>query len=359
MESKGKDILQTINPRKVIVPILIGVGIVFILFFKGGEIDWERIVDSIKKASLFWIGAAFAVLLVRDLGYMYRIRHLTSKMLSWKSSFFVVILWEFASAVTPSAVGGTALAAFIINREGIPFGKSLAYVMLTATFDNLFFVIASIVVISFAPFDLFPSDFTDGINLVPIFTISVSLITFYTFLMTFGLLARPKFFKLLLVRLATLKIFGRWRRKFVKMAIESGNDVITASNALKGENKMYWLKAALSTVFIWTARYFMLNCLIAAFVELDFADHLKIFSRQIVMWVVMLISPTPGSTGTAEYTFERFFNEFFQYGGLTLVVAVFWRLFTYYAYLLLGVLVLPRWVKRVLYGTSDVQVSKA
>ncbi|GAB4340905.1 MAG: lysylphosphatidylglycerol synthase transmembrane domain-containing protein [Flammeovirgaceae bacterium] len=359
MDDKATNILKTISPKKVIFPILLGIAIVFILFFKGGEIDWERITDSIKKASIAWILAAVGVLLVRDVGYMYRIRHLTSKMLSWKSSFFVIILWEFASAVTPSAVGGTAVAAFIINREGIPFGKSLAYVMLTATFDNLFFVIASILVITIVPFEIFPSEFSDASKLIPLFIISVTLIAVYTFFMTFGLLAKPKFFKLMLVRLATLRILGRWKRKLVRLAIESGNDVITASGALKGENWWYWTKAGVSTVFIWVARYLMLNCLIAAFVELDMIDHIKIFSRQIVMWVVMLISPTPGSTGTAEYTFEQFFNEFFHYGGLTLMVAVFWRLFTYYAYLLLGVFVLTRWMRRVIYGVPDAQISKA
>jgi hypothetical protein len=42
-----------------------------------------------------------------------------------------------------------------------------------------------------------------------------------------------------------------------------------------------------------------------------------------------------------------------------LMVAVFWRLFTYYAYLLLGVLVLTRWMRRVLYGIPTAQVDKA
>ena len=40
----------------------------------------------------------------------------------------------------PLVVGGTAVAIFILNREGLSFGKSIAYAWLTAVLDNLFFV---------------------------------------------------------------------------------------------------------------------------------------------------------------------------------------------------------------------------
>jgi len=69
-----------------------------------------------------------------------------------------------------------------------------------------------------------------------------------------------------------------------------------------------------------------------------------IFSRQIIMWIVMLISPTPGSSGTAEYFFTQFFFQYLR--DYTFVSAIFWRLMSYYPYLLLGAIFLPRWVKK-------------
>lgn len=35
--------------------------------------------------------------------------------LSWRQSFNVTFLWEFASALTPSVVGGSGIAMFIIG----------------------------------------------------------------------------------------------------------------------------------------------------------------------------------------------------------------------------------------------------
>jgi uncharacterized membrane protein YbhN (UPF0104 family) len=39
------------------------------------------------------------------------------------------------------------------------------------------------------------------------------------------------------------------------------------------------------------------------------SEHVLIFGKQIILWVVMLISPTPGSSGTAEAIFPAFFGS--------------------------------------------------
>ena len=72
---------------------------------------------------------------------MYRIRLLTDKVINWRKSFDVIMLWEFTSAISPSIVGGTAVALFIINKEGVNTGKSTSIVLITALLDELFYVV--------------------------------------------------------------------------------------------------------------------------------------------------------------------------------------------------------------------------
>ena len=350
MDRKSSKMINSLRPSKMILPVLLGLGVIgYILYTSSEELDFAYILSNIKNASPVWIGLAIIVLIIRDGGYIWRIRHLTNKELNWTSSFFVIVLWEFASAITPSVVGGTTLVVFIINKEGIPFGRALAYVMLTAVFDNIFFIIASILVFIFVPVSLFPQVATDfevfGFKapLQVAFGISVTLITLYTLLMAYGLFVRPRTFKWMLIRLTGNRLLKRFRR----LAVQSGTDVITASEILREKSLKYWSKALGSTFLIWVARYFMLNCLIAAFTPIDVGNHFLIFARQIVMWIVMLISPTPGSAGTAEFMFPVFFGEFFAVAAFSSVVAIFWRLFTYYAYLGLGAFFLPRWVRRI------------
>ncbi len=346
MDINSKKIFKTLNPNKVWIPILIGLGIVFYLFYSDPDVN-QSTLALIVDARLGSILVAVVVLLARDLGYIYRIRTLTNRDISWTSSIYVIILWEFASAVTPSVVGGTAVAVFILLKEGIKFGRSLAYVLLTAVLDNMFFVLGAPIVMFFAQGIIFPDtqafEMQIGSSLKLLFWVSYSLIVIYTSVMAFALLFKPRAFKWLLLKITTIK----WLRKWRYDANIQGDEMILASEQLKGKAASYWMKIIGSTIFIWSARYIMLNALITSFSDLSFQNHLLVFSRQVVMWIVMLISPTPGSSGTAEFFFIQFFNEFL--GDYTFITNILWRLMSYYPYLILGALFLPRWVRRVFF----------
>src|SRR5690606_1418735 len=173
--------------------------------------------------------------------------------------------------------------------------------------------------------------------------ISYVLITVYTFVMFYALFIRPRGFKWLLLKISSIRFLRRWRLA----ANQQGDEIILASQELKGMPVRYWVNISLTTLFIWIARYGILNCLIEAFTDLSFMNHLLVFARHLMMWIVMLISPTPGSSGTAEFFFSQFFNEFLH--EYTFVTNISWRLLTYYFYLLLGAIFLPRWIKRVFF----------
>jgi uncharacterized protein (TIRG00374 family) len=75
-------------------------------------------------------------------------------------------------------------------------------------------------------------------------------------------------------------------------------------------------------------------------------NHIEIFSRQYVLWSFLMVPSTPGASGLAELSFIALNCEFIP-GGLSAAVATLWRLFSYYNYILAGILVLPKWLKRV------------
>lgn len=346
MDLDSKKVFKTLNPNKIWIPIGLGLAIVFYLFYSDPDLTADKL-KLIFDASLLSVILALFVIFIRDAGYVYRIRTLTGKQLTWKSSIYVIILWEFASAVTPSVVGGTAVAVFILNKEGITLGKSMAYAMLTAILDNLFFVIAAPVVMLMVQWEVFPSfeliEKQLGNSLQYLFIISYLLIAVYTFAMSFALFYRPRTFKWFLLKMTSIRFLKRWKNK----ANEHGEEIIQASFQLKGKGTPYWIKICMATVLVWCARYFMLNCLITAFTDVNLTEHITIFSRQVIMWIVMLISPTPGSSGTAEFFFSQFFTEFL--GDYTFVTNISWRMLTYYPYLLLGAIFLPRWIRRVFF----------
>ena len=350
MDLDPKKILKTLNPRRIWVPVLFGLGIVSYLFISDPDVTIDNFA-LIFNASLIPILLTLLTFFARVGGYIVRMRTLTNQSLTWMSCFYVIILWEFSSAVTPSVVGGTAVAVFILYKEGLNLGKSLAFVMLTAILDNLYFVLAAPFILFFTQGVIFPESTNIELDLLNfrlrldvIFAVSYVLIALYTFVMSYALFINPRAFKWLLLKITYIRVFRKWRYG----AYERGNEIIWASSLIKGKNLAYWIKIISITIFIWSSRYLMLNFQIDAYADLNIQDHLLIFSRQIILWIIMLFSPTPGSSGTAEFFFPFFFEDFL--GEYTLVNNILWRLLSYYPFLILGAIFLPRWIKRVFFG---------
>ena len=59
----------------------------------------------------------------------------------------------------------------------------------------------------------------------------------------------------------------------------------------------------------------------------------------------MLVSPTPGGSGFAEYAFHGFLGYLIP-AGTGIAMAFIWRLISYYSYLIIGVFILPKWIKK-------------
>ncbi len=310
-----------------------------------GDIEWGYY-------AAFWLFMSLLAMITRDLAYMYRIRVLTDYELSWRRSFRVIMLWEFASALSPGIVGGSGVAMFILNREGIKLGKSTAIVLVSALLDELFYItMVAVVLLAVGTSDLFPVSMEMELFGVTLGTKGIFWLGYvFIFLMTTAILAgiftAPRTLKYLLLQIFRLPLLRRWRYQ----VIEVGDDIITTSRELRGKPFAYWAKAFGATYASWTARYWVVNFLILAFANphnplvTGFADHMLIYARQLVMWVIMLISPTPGSAGVAEFAFSGFLREFIPMG-LVAALALVWRLISYYPYLFIGAVVLPRWLK--------------
>ena len=65
------------------------------------------------------------------------------------------------------------------------------------------------------------------------------------------------------------------------------------------------------------------------------------------MYVITQFSPTPGGSGVMELLFSGFFSDYVTQG-VGSVGALLWRLITYYPYLLIGVIVIPTWLRRIM-----------
>ncbi len=333
--------LKNINISKVILPTIIGIGVVVYLFFK--EFDYNAFAEvQFTTKTIFWLFVAMLCMAFRDIGYIWRIRILTDKKLSLIQAIRVIFLWEFTSAITPSAIGGTSVAILYVNKEGISVGKSSAVVMATSFLDEVYFVLMFPLLLLFINYNqLFMADggFSFANPFILAAVVGYSLKLLWVLVISYGLFINPRGLKWLLVFIFKLPFLKRWRYG----ASKTGTDIIKSSKELKQKDFKFWFKSFFATFFSWTSRYWIVNAIFLAF--FSFSDHFLLFARQLVMWIMMLVSPTPGGSGFAEYVFSEYLTDLIPISGIAIVLALIWRLLTYYPYLIIGVFLFPKWIK--------------
>lgn len=351
MNVNSNRLLVLFKPRRIIIPILIGLGVATYLVVSNFDKEaYSRIEWDLGAG--FFILLGLMMLVARDLMYMIRIRLLTDYALNWRQAFDVIMIWEFASSVTPSIVGGTAAAFFVLAKEKISAGRSTAVVLLTAFLDELFFIVATPVVFlliglhnAFPPVDEnVVRELFYGRSIQIVFLIGYVILLAYTLLLAYGLFINPRGLKWLIIRLFSVKFLKKYKHN----AIQIGNDVIIASEEFSRKKVIFWVKAFGTTILTWSARYLMVNFLIIAFFAVD--SHLIVYGRQLGMWVILLITPTPGGSGMAEVIFPLFFKDIIP-ATVAPSIGFLWRLLSYYPYLFIGAIVLPNWIRRV-FATS-------
>ena len=309
---------------------------------------------NLTSKTLFWIFIAFLMMAIRDFGYMLRIKILTDDQLSWRQCFNLIMLWEFTSALTPSVIGGSGVAIFLLNKEGVSVGRSTAVIMSSIFLDELYFLtmvpLVFIVVSGAALFTIGGVAVSDNIlsftNQFFYFAVIGYIVIFiFTAFLTYGLFVNPRGTKWLLLWIFKLPLLRKWRQG----ANQSGTDLIVSSKELRTKPLIFWIKAYGATIFSWTGRYWIVNILLlgligALMTDPNMLDHFLIFARQLIMWIMMIISPTPGGSGFAEFVFSKYLGEFIPIG-FAVAMALLWRLISYYPYLMIGTIMLPRWLK--------------
>lgn len=142
MTAKKIDIIEYFKGRKVITPVIIGLVVTALIIFWNFDESEKKAYQQINWTfySTLWVGMSVLMMVLRDIGYMIRLRILSDKELGWRQSFEISMLWEFSSAISPSAIGGTAVALVIMAQEKMKTGKTTAIVLITSLLDEIFFI---------------------------------------------------------------------------------------------------------------------------------------------------------------------------------------------------------------------------
>lgn len=350
-----QELMESIRFSRVIIPVVLGLGVVGYLLYSAitkeplPKIDWTGFTIMMLALSVVLLG-------LRHFAYMVRLRILTDGFFSWKKCFELIFIWEFSSAITPTSVGGSAVAMFVLSQEKLPAGKIATIVFYSMVLDTLFFVVGLPLLFLFLGSQMiYPESGGDGFQFWRNwFYIAYVLMIIYGSVFLYGIIISPTKVKRFLTWICSFGFLKRFKEK----AEGLGNDMVLAATEIKGKPLSFHLGAFGATATAWTIRFVLVMVLMMAFVPVvregfSLFQQTLIYGRLEVMFVVLALSPTPGSSGVAEAAFGPFLSDFIvnadgkYLAGMAIIIAFLWRVLTYFFYLFAGAIVIPNWIRKL------------
>ncbi len=344
-----QEVLRSLRGTRVLLPVLIGLGVVGWLFWRRFDPEEFRQIEWSGHV-LFWVGMAVVLLVLRHLAYATRLRILSQGAFSWRKCIELIFIWEFSSAVSPTSLGGSAVAFFVLAQERLPVARTATIVLYTIVLDTFFFVGTLPLLYALFGTNMIRPEMNTLAEMDAwgyYFVFAYGLMATYGLAFFYGLFISPVQMKRILVGATRLPFLRRFRAN----AVELGNDLMLASDELRRQPRGIHLVAFLSTMVAWSFRFLLINCLIIAFVPdmpRDFWTQFELYARLETMFVIIAFSPTPGGAGFVEVLFGGFLTDYVRTSTVATVISTLWRLLTYYSYLIAGAIIIPDWLRRIL-----------
>ena len=173
-----------------------------------------------------------------------------------------------------------------------------------------------------------------------VFIVSTLIVVVWTAILYLLLLHRPQILGWVLKGCCKIPFLRRFLPKVEKFSEE----MTMASKEAKQEGGRFWLQLMGYTSLAWLSRFAIIVAILVAFHCQG--NMLVAWCRQWVMWMISILSPTPGGSGVAELMFRLYYADFLPDASVAILAAMLWRAIFYYPFLVMGTLVLPKWIAK-------------
>lgn len=235
------------------------------------------------------------------------------------------VLGTFSAVLTPSGGGNTIGIAFLLTRFGVPANQAVAVAVMCVVGDLAFFgwaVPAGYLALRLARVQL-P---LDQLGLLVGLLSLVALLTSYLLVFQLPLAIR------LLRRITALPGLRRFHARSQSFL----NDLALASRHYSLRPWHWHLRFHLLSSAARLPYFAVLNMVLVGL--LVSADHLVVYSVQVVLHAFAFLVPTPGASGYQEGAVSYALKGHVR-GQVLAAAVILWRVYQHYIYFLLGALV--------------------
>ena len=353
LTAEQRKVLYSLRPSRMVVPILIGLGVVGWMFWR--NFDQEKLSQINWTTSTFlWIAAAVVLFVLRHLAMSMRMWIIAQGHFTFRKCIELVLIFEFSLSITPTTIGGSAVSLFVLTQERLSAARTTTIVLYKVVLDTMFFV------------GTFPLLFLlNGAEIIApgmqsifsptlearLFYLTYTGMASYGLFLFYGLFINPTLIKRFLMGVTSLPFLNRFKSKAERL----GGEIILAAQEMKSMGWKQHGLAFLCTWLAWTFKFFLISCLVIGIYrpEMDVHREVLLYSRLQAMFIIMALSPSPGGAGIAEGLFPKLISDFIPSASIATVVALIWRLISYYPYLALGAIVVPNWIRKVFFKNSQ------
>lgn len=288
---------------------------------------------------------AIGVMFLKVYFFAAKIRTLADKAISWMASVRIALSWDFASAITPSTIGGAPVATYTMIREGIPLGKSSAIILYSVMLDQFWYAIAvPVILISEIWFEVVPDEI-GMVGSATMFLIYTGLLL-YGALLSYGLLVNPKGMKKVIQAIFRLPVLNRYSESINAEAENLEN----YSHELRRKPISFVLKAFFYSTMSWLCKIALPVIVVLSLLP---AQEVLLSLRSIAMNLAFLIIPTPGGSGGVEGLFVLFMGPLIDRSAFIGLSVFVWRVITYYFSIGIGIMAMFWYVNRTVSKKLD------
>jgi len=323
--------------KRLLLPVSLSVAVLAVVVWA----TWEP--DTLAQMSRMNAGIlALAVLTVglRVLLSGVRLSYISGGSVDTMGGVRGGLAWDFLSGITPSAMGGAPLAAYVLARENdIPVGEATAIMVFSMLTDQVWFALSIPLVLLAAPFlDILPN----ALGPVGAWTVVFFLVAMLAWAVFFAYatLIRPTVLEAIATNVVRIKWLRRWRGRVMRGLVSMRQ----RGRILRGQPPTFYAVSFLLAVGVWTMRYATVVLIILS-VHPTF-DVVTGFVRTTAMTLTSLVMPTPGGSGGVEGMYVLFFSSLVPQAllGPTLLT---WRLLTYHLFIATGVVLMIQFAGRL------------
>lgn len=303
---------------------VLGMAIVIYMTYSPG------VLEHLRVKRIPGLVIAFGVTLLRVWFVAAKIKFLAEGKLTWMGSLRVALTWDFASAVTPSTIGGGPLATYAMSREGVKLGKSTAIVLYSVLLDQFWYALAvPILLVAGIWFEVIPPEigFVGAATMALLYT---GLLV-YCGLLAYGLMVNPASIKKLLKWVFRLPFLNKFKDKIN----EEADNLEEYSHELRGKSTKFIIKAFYLSTMAWFCRVALPVIVVLSLLP---GDEVMLVLRSLAMNLAFLVIPTPGGSGGVEGLFAIFLGPLIDRRAFIGLAVFVWRVMTYYISIGLGII---------------------